>query len=206
MANANINSKGKRPIWLTLGILLVGLVLNQFFGINLNTLLNNKDGGGTSPKVEQTEGTSSSPNTQNTTSPKVKKQDTDRSISNKGSDTQTSTKGKKAPTTGIDTDFQRPPTGKVNKALADNELIYTKHARCRMDCRYISESEIKDILYNGKVNDRKSKPYDAPCPTYALEGVTDDQQTVRIVFADCDDVTKVITAIDLKNKYNCYCK
>ena len=90
--------------------------------------------------------------------------------------------------------------------LKDDKLIYTKHARCRMDCRTISESEIQNILDNGKINHRKSKPNDSPCPSYAIEGDTNDGQEVRIVFAMCDNVTKVITAIDLENKYECYCK
>ena len=89
--------------------------------------------------------------------------------------------------------------------LGEKKLIYTRHAECRMDCRYISESEIKDILKRGKINHRKSKPYDAPCPSYAVEGVTKDNQEVRIVFAKCDYATKVITAIDLGRKYSCHC-
>jgi len=61
-------------------------------------------------------------------------------------------------------------------------------------------------LKNGKVNMRKSDPKDQPCATYSLEGITKDNQEVRIVFADCPNQTKVITAIDLGNKYDCYCK
>lgn len=99
-----------------------------------------------------------------------------------------------------------PPPNTVNSNLLSERLIYTRHARCRMGCRYISEDEIAYILRNGKINKRKSKPHDAPCPTYALEGITPkDKQEVRIVFAACDDVTKVITAIDLENEYQCHC-
>lgn len=93
----------------------------------------------------------------------------------------------------------------VHANLLDEKLIYTQHAKCRMDCRKISKSEVEDILRNGNVNWRKSKQNDKPCPSYALEGKTKDGQTVRIVFADCNNVTKVVTAIDLKNKYDCYC-
>jgi len=89
--------------------------------------------------------------------------------------------------------------------LQDGRLKYTKHARCRMDCRHIDESEIKQILKEGRVNQRKSKPKDQPCPSYAVEGNTKDGQHVRIVYADCGDVTRVITAIDLENHYNCHC-
>ena len=99
-----------------------------------------------------------------------------------------------------------PPPNTINSDLLSERLVYTKHARCRMGCRYISEEEVAYILRNGKINKRKSKPYDAPCPTYALEGITPkDRQEVRIVFAACDDETKVITTIDLENEYQCHC-
>lgn len=90
--------------------------------------------------------------------------------------------------------------------MQDHRLIYTKHAKCRMNCRTISKAEVNDILDEGHINWRKSKPDDLRgCPTYAVEGETDDGQEVRIVFAACDDVTKVITTIDLDNEYKCHC-
>jgi hypothetical protein len=87
-------------------------------------------------------------------------------------------------------------------------LIYTKHAICRMECRDISEEEVNYILTHGKINTAKSKENDTEnghCPSYALEGNTNDGQHVRIVFAACDEVTKVITAIDLEKEYRCDC-
>lgn len=94
----------------------------------------------------------------------------------------------------------------VNALLTDQKLVYTKHAKCRMDCRNIDTSEVLYILQNGKTNWQKSNENDSPCPSYALEGNTEDGQHVRIVFADCDDATKVITTIDLENEYDCYCE
>ncbi len=111
------------------------------------------------------------------------------------------------PASNTDQSFPRGAAGnaRVLADLQDNKLVYTRHARCRMDCRTISEKEIKEVLEDGKINFKKSKPNDSPCPSYAVEGFTDDGQEVRIVFADCDRQTKVITAIDLKNKYQCHC-
>lgn len=94
----------------------------------------------------------------------------------------------------------------VLKRLQSKELVFTRHANCRMECRTISEAEVKDILQEGEINARKSKPNDRPCPSYAIEGQTDDRQEVRIVFADCPQATKVITAIDLGKEYQCYCE
>ncbi len=91
----------------------------------------------------------------------------------------------------------KSPSEVIHGKLQSQHLEYSKHALCRMKCRNISESEVKEILLNGEVNYSKSQVHDKPCPSYALEGKTSDGQTVRIVFAECDAVTKVITAIDL---------
>jgi len=84
-------------------------------------------------------------------------------------------------------------------------LEYTQHARCRMACRQITEEEVKEIMATGKINYRKTDVHDKPCPTYAVEGVTHDNQHVRIVFAQCDYKTKVVTTIDLDKEWSCDC-
>lgn len=92
----------------------------------------------------------------------------------------------------------------------NQKITYTKHARCRMECREISETEVKYILATGIVNEEKSREADAEatgkCPTYALEGNTKDGQHVRIVYGACDKITKVITAIDLGKDHPCNCR
>lgn len=84
-------------------------------------------------------------------------------------------------------------------------LEYTKHARCRMQCRKISETEVEEILKNGIINYRKTDINDQPCPTYGLEGTTSDDQRIRIVFAQCDTKTRVVTCIDLETDWECHC-
>ena len=85
-------------------------------------------------------------------------------------------------------------------------LEYTRHAKCRMECRHVTQKEVEDIVRNGEINYRKSDVNDVLCPTYALEGYTDDKQHVRIVFAQCDNKTKVVTCIDLDNEFACDCQ
>jgi hypothetical protein len=85
-------------------------------------------------------------------------------------------------------------------------LIYTHHARCRMDCRHITEEEVREILTEGEVNKAKSNPADRPCPTYALEGYSHEGQHLRIVFAPCDEGTRVVTCIDLDKDWACSCE
>jgi hypothetical protein len=72
-------------------------------------------------------------------------------------------------------------------------LIYTKHARCRMGCRQIDAKEVEDILEKGSINFEKSEPRGKPDPKYALEGVTKDNQQVRIIFAASAKGMAVIT-------------
>ena len=91
-----------------------------------------------------------------------------------------------------------------------HKIIYTSHARCRMECRDISEDEVEYILDNGIINEAKSKEEndeaEGRCPSYALEGNTKDGQHVRIVFGACTKITKVITAIDLGVEHECNCR
>lgn len=101
---------------------------------------------------------------------------------------------------------QMPGSAKLEE-LSWQKLEYTKHGECRMKCRGISEMEIKQLLKSGKVNYDKSDVHDTPFPTYAVEGSTADGQTVRIVIADCDTISRVVTAIDLRSdKDTCDCK
>ncbi len=84
-------------------------------------------------------------------------------------------------------------------------LVYTKHARCRMECRHINEAEIKEVLAENYINQRKSNTDGKPCPTYAYEGYSKEHQHLRIVIAKCDNTWKVVTCIDLGNEFDCNC-
>lgn len=107
-------------------------------------------------------------------------------------------------------DPSKSPSDEPNRVEGFNrrteKLIFTKHARCRMGCRHIDEAEVRDILLNGRINDRKSDPAARPDPKYALEGKTKDGQEVRIIFAPTDRGMVVITVIDLDTEWPCDCK
>ncbi len=108
----------------------------------------------------------------------------------------------------------RPPAraGKDGDDLAirgfnrdTKNLIFSKHARCRMDCRKIDEREVREILINGMVNEKKIQK-DKRGITYPVEGFTHDKQNVRIVFAPRGDALVVVTVIDLDKEWSCDCK
>ncbi len=84
-------------------------------------------------------------------------------------------------------------------------LEYSNHAECRMKCRHITRKEVEDIMQNGKINYNKSDIKNARCPRYAVEGITVDDQKVRIVFAQCNEKTNVVTVIDLDTEWECHC-
>jgi hypothetical protein len=111
------------------------------------------------------------------------------------------------------TDLNKPPvTGKdsqVNRNRGFDRrtsfLQYSNHAKCRMKCRQITPPEVEEIMKEGRVNYKKSDIKNARCPRYAIEGITSDKQRVRIVFAQCNESTVVVTAIDLETEYPCHC-
>ena len=96
-----------------------------------------------------------------------------------------------------------PITIGINRNI--NNLILTKHAKCRMECRDITEEEIKEILHDGNINYMKSNLNDERGPTYALEGYSHEHQHLRIVFAPKKDEMVVVTCIDLDKEAECDC-
>ncbi|OSZ80182.1 hypothetical protein CAP36_02710 [Chitinophagaceae bacterium IBVUCB2] len=84
-------------------------------------------------------------------------------------------------------------------------LEYSNHAKCRMQCRKISQAEVEEIMQDGKINYNKSDLQNPRCPRYAIEGVTKDDQRVRIVYAQCNESTTVVTVIDLETDFQCSC-
>lgn len=85
-------------------------------------------------------------------------------------------------------------------------LTYTGHARCRMDCREITEPEIRKVLSKGDLNEAKSG-FDTKHKnhTYAVEGYGDDGQHIRVVVTPKNGSLLVITVIDLKKEWACDC-
>jgi hypothetical protein len=100
---------------------------------------------------------------------------------------------------------QTGEAGPIDRHVA--RLILTRHARCRMECRHITETEIREILEEGKINYRKSQP-----PKYALEGYTKEGQHLRVIFAIPKESAGeknslvVVTCIELQVEWQCDCK
>ncbi len=82
----------------------------------------------------------------------------------------------------------------------------TRHAKCRMGCRKINESEIMEVIEQGSINKRKTNPNSKPCPTTAYEHRTyHDKQKTRVIVGHCPGIHKIVTVIDLENEYQCQC-
>ncbi|MBI3221303.1 MAG: DUF4258 domain-containing protein [Bacteroidetes bacterium] len=86
----------------------------------------------------------------------------------------------------------------------DATYFFTKHARCRMECRHITQKEVKEIVQQASINFAKSEP-DAPRGAkYALEGYTSkDHQHVRIIVAPKERHFTIVTVIDLDEDWTC---
>lgn len=110
------------------------------------------------------------------------------------------------------TDINQPKDPAGNKTNRNKRfdrrtsyLEYSNHAICRMQCRKISQAEVQEIMRDGQINYNKSDLQNARCPRYTVEGVTSDDQRVRIVYAQCNESTKVVTVIDLGTDFKCNC-
>ncbi len=121
-------------------------------------------------------------------------------------------RGSFSPRPGTDQVIHTDPVLPSNNIVPDEpfdrhtaHLIYSKHAKCRMECRHIDESEVKEVLEEGKLNYNKIEAGDKG-KSYPLEGITHDKQHVRIVFAPKRESLVVVTVIDLDNDWPCDCK
>jgi hypothetical protein len=74
-----------------------------------------------------------------------------------------------------------------------------------MDCRQISKEDIDEVMEKGIINLSKSDKYDRPCPTFALQGRTSDGENLRVIFAQCQSETKIITCYNLEEEFKCHC-
>ncbi len=86
----------------------------------------------------------------------------------------------------------------------DAKYFFTKHARCRMECRRITQKEVKEIVRRADVNYNKSDLDAASGPKYALEGVTSrDRQRIRVIVAPKQRHLSIVTVIDLDREWSC---
>ncbi|HVF81091.1 MAG TPA: DUF4258 domain-containing protein [Flavisolibacter sp.] len=97
------------------------------------------------------------------------------------------------------------PVGKEAFNRHPKWLVYTKHALCRMACRHIDDKEIMEIMEKGIINFNKTNKRSRPCPTFAVQGRTTGGESLRIIFAQCDTLTTVITCYNLKEDFDCNC-
>jgi len=96
---------------------------------------------------------------------------------------------------------------KKNLNRNPSNIHYSKHAKCRMTCRHIDETEVKDILQNGTINYKKSNLNGDDChKKYAVEGTSKDNQKLRIIFAPCNTEVTVVTCIDIGEEWQCHCE
>jgi len=84
-------------------------------------------------------------------------------------------------------------------------IRYSKHARCRMDCRNITQNEIVDLIHRGYINYKKCNLTGDEChKRYAIEGYEQNAK-LRIIVAECGNEATVITCIDLDHDWPCTC-
>ena len=101
------------------------------------------------------------------------------------------------------TQAANPPVNDDGLNRNESHLILTRHARCRMECRHITQDEIKQILHDGNINYNKSELHAERGPKYALEGYLPDHQHLRVIFAPEPNAMVVVTCIDLDTEWQC---
>lgn len=107
--------------------------------------------------------------------------------------------------------FDAPTTTAPPAAASDLQaemlgrpLEITRHGACRMACREVDQQEALSVLREGTLIPERSRS-DGACLSHAIEGKGTDGHRLRVVFAECPDETRLVTAIDLDEDWPCDC-
>lgn len=92
----------------------------------------------------------------------------------------------------------------ISDKLTLADLKLTRHAQCRMDCRHIDKEEILEVLQQKKQNKKKTRK-DERGFTYAFEGLSRDNQYIRVIIAPDKEKLVVVTVIDIDKNWSCDC-
>jgi hypothetical protein len=96
----------------------------------------------------------------------------------------------------------------VKEQVHKSTFKYSEHAKCILQCKQISISEAEEVLKNGEVNFSQSDTHGVPCPSYALEGKTSTNKSLRVIVTvfERDSTAEITTAINLAGrKDSCKC-
>lgn len=86
-----------------------------------------------------------------------------------------------------------------------SHIEYTADAQCLMNCRHISREDINTVMRKGVILFSKSNLRNQPCPTFALQGFTDQGENIRVFVIQCQSVTRIMTCYNLKKDFECDC-
>lgn len=101
------------------------------------------------------------------------------------------------------------PANRVKEQMNKSTFRYSEMARCRMDCKQITQAEVEEILRNGEVNFSESDSRGTAVPSYAVEGRTSTNKNLRVIVTiyERDSVAEITTAVNMDgSRDTCACK
>jgi hypothetical protein len=94
----------------------------------------------------------------------------------------------------------REPRGREPFDRSPDNLSYTGQVLARMTCDGISKDDVEEVMENGVINLGKGNRRARPCPSFALQGTTEDGEYIRVLFSQCAGETKVLECYSLRKK------
>jgi len=83
----------------------------------------------------------------------------------------------------------------IRERLKSKPLSVTDHGACRMDCRFVSHSDVKTALAKGSLSKKHS--------TFPERKFAFENGRVRAIFGENEDATTVVTVIDVDTDHPC---
>ena len=108
------------------------------------------------------------------------------------------------PTTPPAPSQEAAPSDPLLAGMAAQPLEFSRHARCRMQCRHVATAEIESALRTGTIDPSRTRT-DGRCDSHAVHSTGSEGERLRVVFAACETETLVVTVIDLDTDWPCDC-
>jgi len=83
----------------------------------------------------------------------------------------------------------------IRERLKSKPLSVTNHGACRMDCRFVSHSDVKLALAKGSLSKKHS--------TFPERKFAFENGRVRAIFGENEDATTVVTVVDVDADHPC---
>jgi hypothetical protein len=84
-------------------------------------------------------------------------------------------------------------------------ITITTYGKCRMECMQVNINEVKQVIRKGILIMDRSYRRKYPCTVFILQGMSENNRSIRLVVAQCRDEVEVVNCYIPGDLKECNC-